>query len=143
MAGIIVTYGLYSLYFFNENSGWICGDSGKLLKTTDGGISFSGEISGSEKYISDIVFINDLTGWYSSGEKKIFKTTNGGGEWFVPHQETFSAGVGAVQFVNSDIGLAFTYDNKILNSSDGGTTWNETQMAQGNYLNNILNLSLC
>ncbi|MEZ4690804.1 MAG: hypothetical protein R3A12_11725 [Ignavibacteria bacterium] len=100
------------------------------MKTTNGGNSFIKINSGSVRYISDIDFIDNNTGWYSSGEKENFQDNQWRKNWFVPHIDSFSAGVGAVQFVNSGIGLAFTYDNKILTSSDGGTTWSETRMAQ-------------
>ena len=132
-----VTAGLYSSNFLNENSGWICGDSGKLLYTSNGGINFTNISSGSERYISDIWFNDANTGWYASGERKIFKTTNGGLNWYVPHAGVFSGGVGAVQFLNANTGIGFTYDNKILLSSNGGSDWTVKDIPPNNYLNNV------
>ncbi|MEZ4823439.1 MAG: hypothetical protein R2942_13965 [Ignavibacteria bacterium] len=64
---------LYSLNFFNENSGWMLAEiPGLLMKTTNGGNSFIKINSGSVRYISDIDFIDNNTGWYSSGEKENF-----------------------------------------------------------------------
>jgi len=55
----------------------------------------------------------------------------------VPHAGVFSGGVGAVQFVNANTGIGFTYDNKILLSSNGGSDWTVKDIPPNNYLNNV------
>ncbi|MBK7160086.1 MAG: hypothetical protein IPH77_16530 [Ignavibacteria bacterium] len=131
------TSGYYALQFFDENTGWVCGDSARLLKTTNGGVNFISVNSNSQSYITDICFANQNTGWYSSGDKKIYKTINGGLNWFVPHSNTFNAGIGAVNFVNENRGICFTYDNKILLTLNGGNDWTEHSLPAGKYINYV------
>ena len=43
----------YSIFFENSNTGWAVGDTGTVLKTTDGGNEWNDQTSGTTK-----VFIN-------------------------------------------------------------------------------------
>jgi hypothetical protein len=45
--------------------------------------------------------------------------------------------VGAIQFVNPNKGIGFTFDNKIILTSDGGENWDQVNIPSNNYLNNI------
>jgi len=63
----------YSVYFANENTGWVAGNS--IIKTTDGGNTWIRQKSPST--VSSIFFLNDNIGWAVGNG--IFKTTDGGG----------------------------------------------------------------
>ncbi|MBM3712833.1 MAG: T9SS type A sorting domain-containing protein [Actinobacteria bacterium] len=71
---------LFSIYFIDSNRGWICGNLGTILKTTNGGDSWITQRSGTEYFIS--IFFKDLLHGWVVGEGadggKIFKTTTGG-----------------------------------------------------------------
>jgi photosystem II stability/assembly factor-like uncharacterized protein len=51
-----------SLYFIDENNGWIAGDEG-ILMTIDGGNNWNFPASGQSSYLYSVRFVNDSVGW--------------------------------------------------------------------------------
>ena len=81
--------GVYNaIYFSNVNNGWIVGDAGKVLKTTDGGANWNfvtnSGINPNERSKA-VFFLDANTGWISTkdglGNGIIQQTTNGGVSW--------------------------------------------------------------
>lgn len=71
------------VYFLpgNINYGWICGFDGKVVRTTDGGTTWSGSTVSGAYHLESINFPSPSTG-YTSGVEGIWKSTNGGASWF-------------------------------------------------------------
>jgi photosystem II stability/assembly factor-like uncharacterized protein len=70
----------HTLFFLNENTGWV-GSEYYIRKTTNGGTNWKSENIMQRVFYKNIYFINELTGWAAGGIDglpKIFKTTNGG-----------------------------------------------------------------
>jgi len=70
------------MQFVNNQAGYLCGDSGVLVKTTDGGASWS-QVNFSEDYdFSNLFFLNENRGWIIDYEgKQILRTIDGGNQW--------------------------------------------------------------
>lgn len=66
--------------FVNKNVGFITGYKGILLKTTDGGISWSNK-SFTDKEILAIDIFDAQAGYLSVDSLGIYKTTDGADEW--------------------------------------------------------------
>ena len=49
---------LTSVYFVNSTTGFVVGDNGTILKTTNSGERWKNQKSGIEKYFNKIIFIN-------------------------------------------------------------------------------------
>ncbi len=82
---------LQSVYFINSNTGWISGNNGTILKTTDSGNNWIPQTSNTDVDLQTVYFLNDNTG-FTSGYKSlhvppyvseciIMKTTDGGNIW--------------------------------------------------------------
>ena len=74
---------LYDVEMVNENTGWICGAGGTILKTTNGGenwISVSNPAVGKPLFDIDVIDANTMycVGWFET----ILKSTNAGVNWF-------------------------------------------------------------
>ncbi len=121
---------LTSVYFQNENTGWLTGGlnhDGIIMKTTDKGYSWSSMISDVYNDIGDIDFINTNTG-FACGYGKIFRTTNAGASWdttAVIHKDNLST-MGTIEMVNATtgflLGSAF-YSYYIFKTVDAGANW--------------------
>ena len=82
---------LYSVYFVDENKGWIVGSQGTFLKTIDGGKSWNAGKKFTEDTIRDVYFADENHGWilcerdiFSSGSlpsSYIWETFDGGAKW--------------------------------------------------------------
>ncbi len=127
-------YNPFSVYFIDENKGWISCQDGFVLKSTDGGENWTNIETGFTESLRSIYFISNSLGWavgYHSDIGIIIKTTDGGESWYqAEHPETLS--LHSVQFVNEHIGWACGSKldsgeerGVILYTNDGGENWSE------------------
>lgn len=66
------------------NIGYIAGDSGVILKTTNAGSNWYSVTADSNNNFKTIHFINSFTGWAAGGSNIsviVYRTTNGGNTW--------------------------------------------------------------
>ena len=75
---------LMSVYFDNQNNGWIAGTlnsprDGIILRTIDGGLNWSYIIT--DDPLSSIYFPNEFIGWAIGEEGAVFRTTDRGDNW--------------------------------------------------------------
>jgi photosystem II stability/assembly factor-like uncharacterized protein len=54
---------LSSAYFIDANTGYVVGDMGAILKTTNGGATWTIQPSGSGNSVSSVFFIDAATGY--------------------------------------------------------------------------------
>ena len=122
----------YSVYFIDENIGWISCADGFVLTTIDGGESWNEIETGRNEALKSIFFLNSSIGWaagHNDEQGVIIKTSDGGETW---HQANHPAtrGLYSIQFVNEYVGWACgsKFENSeetgvILYTNDGGENW--------------------
>ena len=122
---------LYSVYFIDENNGWIYGSDtwGFKLVTSDGGIHWNK--IGTDNVIIEKQFLNKSIGYaHTHALAQLVKTTDGGDSWEIittPLHE-----LGSLFFINNDIGFIsggiaianYSY-GRIYKTIDGCKTWKE------------------
>lgn len=54
---------IHGIWFLNDNTGWFCGSSGKLYKSTDAGATWVQSSSGSTKTLKRVFFTSATQGW--------------------------------------------------------------------------------
>lgn len=118
----------YSVYFINNNTGWVCGEEsgGRIRKTTDGGDIWisQGGASGTTR-LNGIRFRNANVGIAVGTGGAIYRTSNGGDNW-----AAVSSGVTSELF-EVDFSASGTLNSwyiagaggRILRSTDNGVTW--------------------
>jgi len=131
---------LYSLYFVNSNTGWVCGDSGKILKTTNGGNNWIQQNTPTLYPLKSIFFLNENIGWSSGGvvdwqmlpsRMIVLKTVNGGNNWEVSYFSNSSyTSFGSIYFtdelhgcVTEQGGTGSGSIGGLWLSSNGGYNW--------------------
>ena len=149
------SYDLYTIHFVNSKIGFVTGkrtiyvsgygsfSSRKILKTTDGGESWSELNLSSSNYSyifpADIYFANQNTGWACNYGLPLIKTTDGGNTWF---ELNFNGGK-SIYFTDSSTGWIVTGSEKIYKSTDGGITWSEQQSGVISGLNSLYFINDC
>jgi len=111
---------LNSVYFIDENTGWIVGDL-IILKTKDGGdnwINQTGELNG---FLHAVYFVDESTGWAAGKRGTIIKTIDGGETWTVEPIRTGND-IHSVFITSSGIGWAVGEKGIILKTTNGGAT---------------------
>ena len=100
-----ISTNLNDVYFINSTTGYAVGDAGVIIKTTNGGISWTTQISHVKARLSSVFFTDVSTG-YIVGDSAVFlKTTNGGQNWSM-HSLGFPAGIhlNSIYFTNDTCG---------------------------------------
>jgi photosystem II stability/assembly factor-like uncharacterized protein len=123
---------LLDVHFVDQNNGWVCGQTGTVLHTTDGGDNWIIQNAPPNNGYYCIYFINDSVGWAvgSSGSSEFIHTTDSGNTWVMlpsPTQHSTSD----VYFINADTGWAvggkardFTDPIRDISyTTNGGTNW--------------------
>jgi photosystem II stability/assembly factor-like uncharacterized protein len=118
---------LFGLHFINENIGWVSGENGTILKTTNSGEYWVIQNSGVTKRLREIYFRNELMGWSLGNEGTIINTTNGGGNWNINNSPTLLP-LYDINFDNYPFGWIVGGDvlspGQLFKTTNGGSTWN-------------------
>jgi photosystem II stability/assembly factor-like uncharacterized protein len=121
------TNALRHVHFVNTSTGWVVGHSGTILKTTNGGTTWT-KIPFSSAFATLIgcYFINETTGWVG-GDVGVYKTTDGGATWT---PQSGPSGITKLFFVDANLGWAVggadgttPYYGDIYKTVDGGSNW--------------------
>lgn len=114
---------LNGVYFASNTTGIVVGQSGTVLRTTNGGTNWISVSSGTSVHLFAVEFINGNTGWVAGDVGVILKTTNGGLSFTAQ-----SSGVGyqlrSVSFINAATGYAAGWYGTFLRTTNAGTNWN-------------------
>ena len=106
-----------TVYFLNENLGWIGTRYQKIFKTSDGGISWSTIITPSMSWAKDFYFLNSQLG-FACTPFGIRKTTDGGLTWLRV------SNLGAYKIYMYDYLVGWAWLDNFMKTMDGGNTWN-------------------
>lgn len=115
---------LYGLSFVDESHGWISGEFGTILATTDGGATWTQQQSGLESTLFGIHFADRNTGLAVGIDGVILRTDDGGTTWKTlasPFDERSYYEVG----LSGQYGWIVGGQGTVLVSSDGGKEWKQ------------------
>lgn len=107
------------VYFINEMTGWFSTNSGRIVKTTNGGMNWN--IVLQDVPVWRLSFTNDLTGYGCRSDGSVIKTTNGGDNWLI-QTTPLTENLYDIDFTSGDTGYIATWSGKILKTNNGGGT---------------------
>ena len=113
---------LWSTFFVDDNSGWIVGSGGFIKKTTNAGLDWIQQNSGTTLILKSIQFVNQSTGWICGESGLILKTTNGGTNWNSLISGTTDH-LTDIHFSDLNTGYVVGFGGKILKTTNGGSAW--------------------
>lgn len=113
---------LYSVFFIDDDNGWIVGSDGFIKKTTNAGIDWTEQNSNKDQILKSVFFIDQNIGWICGESGLILKTTNGGQDWNNQISGT-AEHLTKIHFFNADTGYSVGFGGTILKTTDGGLTW--------------------
>ncbi|EKT4499395.1 hypothetical protein SL054_000868 [Flavobacterium psychrophilum] len=114
----------YSNYFIDNQTGWIVGDLGTILKTTNGGTTFTTQTSGTTERLYAVTFADANNGVCVGAKGIIRTTTNGGATWEVKNSGlTSSTDLRAVYIYNATTIIVCGSNGVLRRSNDFGLTW--------------------
>jgi hypothetical protein len=113
---------LFGVSFAGPNIGTAVGEGGTIIRTTDGGSSWSMQVSGITVVPYGVSFTDANTGTAVGASGKILRTTNGGSSWSVQPSGLTNAFNG-VAFTDSDSGTIAGAGGTILRTTNRGSNW--------------------
>ena len=124
-----ITSKINAVYFENSQTGWSVGDSGKIIKTTNGGTNWYLINSGTFKNLNSLSFNSSNNAFIVGDSGIVLNTTNGGNNWNYSNFPNHNYFFNAVVFVNDSIGYIggtpddFFSISKVFKTSNGGDSW--------------------
>lgn len=106
------------------------GSKGLILRSTDGGQSWSQVSNNIASIFTDVFFVNENTGYLCGGNTRILKTTNGGQSWTSQFSDNDSD-LFSIHFVNENEGYAaggVGGTGRLLRTTNGGNTWTDVSL---------------
>ena len=148
------SYYLKDVTFIDTMTGWAVGDvhwdpaqqgyTGTIIKTTDGGTTWTPQNTGVTALLNAVTFIDATTGWVVGNHGTILHTRDGGETW-VPQTIDIADEFRGVAFADAEHGWAVTtipttYDDffeeytdwnaTVWHTSDGGNTWEQQPLPE-------------
>jgi photosystem II stability/assembly factor-like uncharacterized protein len=127
---------LHSVYFLNENKGWIVGSQGTFLSSEDGGNSWKQTRRFTEDRIRDVYFSDEQTGWIlcernvfnlgAASPSYLMKTSNGGASWEKVELGENRDRVVRMFFTKSGYGYAVGESGVFFTMQDDKKSWKKT-----------------
>lgn len=130
--------------FTDTLNGWVAGDSGVIIHTSNGGLTWVTQNSGLDIPLSNIFFLNKRLGWSIANHliypsSIILKTTDGGNNWTsTPYEDTLTM-LSTIMFLDSLTGFIGGQWGTILKTTDAGHNWNRCEIDTGVYANRTIN----
>jgi len=125
---------LYGITFKDVNTGWVAGETGTVLKTTNSAIDWTKETTGTTSNLRDIKSYGDDV-WACGDSMTVIRSTNGGSSWEnlnplrrqTGEESLHSVSLGGYPgawFCGDDGVVQFTEDGTVWVAFDTGTTQN-------------------
>jgi len=134
------TYHLYAIDAVTDNVVFTGGYGGSILKSVDGGDSWTNLSLTTTNWVTAIEFFDENNGWVTtetsnlSNSGGIQKTTDGGLTWTTSQN---SRDYLSMDWVTNGIGYVGAWDGFMEKTTDGGITWEVLSLPTGNAIIDI------
>jgi len=128
---------LQDIHFISETKGWAVSESGSVIVTDDGGLSWSIQNTGITNFLEAVYFISEDQGWASGSSGTVITTNDGGETWAVQNTGILNW-LRSIFFVSPNVGWAVGSQGVILHTTDGGASWSAQTSGTTNILYSVV-----
>lgn len=128
-----ITEYLNSVYFIDQNTGWVAGLNGKIYKTTNSGSNWVSESAGSNHFYA--IFFTDANTGFAAGNGVLYRSSDGGLNWML--QSPPASLYRGIFFFNANTGLFCGSSGIISKTTNSGTNWIAVPSGVNVFLYNI------
>lgn len=114
---------LYCIDFASADVGIAAGDSGTILRTTDGGNHWDFVDNPYNTAFLDVYFPSENIGYLTGKKGLILKTTDGGASWEDISYGQVESSLLSIHFYDDTMGYACGANGVILSTTNGGANW--------------------
>ena len=131
------SYHYHAIQFLDQNQGWVIGDNGIILHTSNGGKTWTKQESNTTDHLMKIQFIDSECGWIA-GTGSILHTDNGGQNWTEQLTDSQLSMFADIYFINNSTGWASGPPGGIVYSTvNGGKTWDKKQTGDNGRIHSL------
>lgn len=117
--------------FVDAEYGWVIGDSGTVIRTTNSGAAWTVQQTGIfSSELRDITFISRNSGWIIANDSTyktfILHTTNSGVYWIKSYYPDTTVILSTIFFTDQFTGFVSGYNGEIYRTTNGGANWKTT-----------------
>ncbi len=113
---------IYGVAFSDINNGMACGEAGRVLKTVNGGLTWTQVNQNNTYWLGGICMMNNTTACTVGYPQKILRTTNSGSVWSSQGGTNFTPYY-SVSFKDVNTGIISGYVGTLLRTTNAGQTW--------------------
>jgi photosystem II stability/assembly factor-like uncharacterized protein len=124
-----VRQNLFATCFPSDSEGWMVGELGRILRTTDGGKTWVRQDAGTKRPFLAMSCLDAKTAWIGGKEGIVYATKDGGDSW-TKLPTGSSRHIFAMQFVNAERGHAAGDFGTMVHTEDGGKTWTSMRVPE-------------
>jgi photosystem II stability/assembly factor-like uncharacterized protein len=114
---------LVRLMFADSQHGWICGESGVVFATRDGGAHWLRQLAPTSHLLLGGAFADTGHGWLVGAGATIVQTSDSGETWQNANLPRSATRFNAVSFADNRHGWAIGNSGQILRTFNGGQSW--------------------
>ena len=121
---------LNSIVFLDSLNGWVSGDSGLIIHTSNGGENWETQFTNDSLNVVNIFFLNDQIGWGSAWSNYyapygtfVLTTSNGGVDWNSNYLNIGEVFVNSFYFRDTLNGFALGAPGVFHRTTNGGSNW--------------------
>jgi photosystem II stability/assembly factor-like uncharacterized protein len=110
----------------NRGIGWIVGDDGLILKTTNGGENWGEQNSHTTCNLKGVSAVDADTAWVAGDCGEVLVTRDGGANWIhsaSAQYESASLGLKAISAIDGQRATAVGDEGRVITTLDGGASW--------------------
>jgi photosystem II stability/assembly factor-like uncharacterized protein len=123
---------LKSVFFTDSLYGWVVGDSGIILHTTNSGVTWVQQDTHATNDVEDVFFLNRNLGWASTFNYTtlpyrtiLLNTTDGGNTWIAQPYPKDNIFITCILYRDSLNGWMGGKPHALVRTNDGGATWRQ------------------
>ncbi len=121
---------LETVYASDANTAIAAGEFGTVIKTTDGGNSWTVThlLSGKDVTFYNMDFVGN-NGWIVGENGQVLKTNNEGSDWY-PLSSGTNENLDGIFFLDANIGWISGANGTLLKTTNGGSTWSDQSLSR-------------
>ncbi|MDP2886309.1 MAG: YCF48-related protein [Ignavibacteria bacterium] len=139
----VTTQKLKDIKALDANTAVAVGENGTIVRTTNGGTTWTSASSGTTATLTALHIANATTGWAVGYDRTILKTTDGGATWTSQFSTMGSRNLYDVFFLDASTGWTTGRDDwpgyiaLVYKTTNGGTGWSSTMTGTSSNLYSI------
>ncbi|MBK8552181.1 MAG: hypothetical protein IPL53_14415 [Ignavibacteria bacterium] len=123
--------------FFDDNTGYVCGENGSVLRTSNSGLNWSTISLGTEQAANTVETVDENVVLVGCNAGKLFRSTNSGFNFTELQIGTNTVQFSDISFADKNTGWA-VMSGSILKSTNKGASWS----AQFTHTSSLLGISM-